>query len=600
MRCDVVYSEAVVNGWRGEPGRPPRGGEDDRPREPARAIGNPFGVRGADWRLWIHRRVWARHVSTTGADAGVQARLGAAKSFPRVASSGTSVNRKRDYLMGLAALTVATAVAMGFKAIGLIDANLVMTYLLGIVLVASWCGRGPAVAMSIASVLLFNFLFTTPYYTLIVDDPQYVYTLAVMLAIALIVSHLTARMREHARLAIERERRTEALYRVSHALAGTSGQLRLASVARTELTALLGGEVAVYLFREGRLQLAADQARMLIDGPYEADAAQWAFDHRAAAGRGTEHLGNARALYVALNGAERTVGVLAWQPHADDDPIDAARRRLVDAIAPQVALAVERDWLAQESQRILAEADAERQRSSLLSVVSHDLRTPLAAIAGSASSLVEHDFDAETRKELAAIIYEESDRLSRLVDNLLHLTRIQSGSMRVEKEWLPLDEVIGSALRRVETSMRGREVRLSIPPELPLVPMDGLLMEQVLVNLLDNAAKYSPVDSPVEIAAQMTQEGVEVTVGDRGPGLSEVDKGRVFELFYRGVLKAGTRSRGAGLGLAICRAIVRAHGGRIWADSREGGGTSLTFVLPVKGVPSSLQGLEARRDATDV
>jgi two-component system sensor histidine kinase KdpD len=170
--------------------------------------------------------------------------------------------------------------------------------------------------------------------------------------------------------------------------------------------------------------------------------------------------------------------------------------------------------------------------------------------------------------------------------------------LKVEKEWLPLDEVIGSALRRVETLIRGHEVRLNIPPELPLVPMDGLLVEQVLVNLLGNAAQYSPRDSSVEVSACVTPEGMEVAVADRGPGLNEEDRGRVFELFYRGTVKAGDRSRGVGLGLAICRAIVRAHGGRIWADSREGGGTSLRFVLPVKGVPPSLDGLDVQGDST--
>ncbi len=543
--------------------------------------------RGDDkwWRRFWWRSVTDRVIAMSS-EIDVHVVRGAetesAFSRPALGTRGGS----RDYLMAAGLLVLASGVSAVFDRLGLTDANLVMTYLLAIVLSATWWGRGPAIASSVASVLLYNFLFTTPYYTLEVDDPQYVYTFVVMLTIALIVSALTSRAREQARLASDREQRTEALYRVSHALASTSGRLQLVAVAQEQLGAILGGQVVVLLPQGDSLRPLLSQGRGIAESPVEHEAARSAFVNRRMAGRSTDTLSAAQAIYVPLPGLDLTVGVLGWQPEDDKYLVDAAQRQLLDAVSTQVALALERDRLAQETQRILTEADAERARSSLLSVVSHDLRTPLAAIAGSASSLVMDRLDAETRNELARTIYEEADRLSRLVENLLHLTRIESGAMKVEKQWQPLEEVVGSALRRIEPALRGHEVRLDLPSDLPLVPMDGLLIEQVLVNLLDNAARYSADGSPIDLSARRTATGVQVTIADRGPGLGEAEKERVFEKFYRGVTVRSDRGRGVGMGLAICRAIVAAHGGSIWVESRNGGGACFNFVLPVDGASS--------------
>lgn len=531
-----------------------------------------------------HRSVADRVIGMSG-NIDVHVVYGAEASPSSSFPAGAARRNGRDYLLTACSLVVATLVAVAFDSLGLIDANIIMTYLLGIVLVATWWGRGPAIAASIVSVLLYNFLFTTPYYTLVVDDPQYIFTLAVMLSIALIVSTLTSRVREQARLAVERELRTESLYRVSHALASTSGRLPLVGVAQEQLGKMFGGQVAVFVPEGDTLRPVLRRGHSLAETPEEMDAALWAFRHRQVAGRGTDILPASQALYLPLNGLESTVGVLAWQPEGDEHLVYPTQRQLLDAVSTQIALALERDWLAQETQRVLSEADVERSRSALLSVVSHDLRTPLAAIAGSASSLAEDTLDAETRRELATTIYEESDRLSRLVENLLQLTRIESGAMKVEKQWQPLEEVIGSALRRVETALGTHEVRLDLPAGLPLVPMDGLLVEQLLVNLLDNAAKYSPDGSAIDLFARLTPEGVETTVADCGPGLPEAERERVFEKFYRSSAVRSHRGRGAGMGLAICRAIASAHGGRIWAEAGDNGGTCFRFVLPVEGTP---------------
>jgi two-component system sensor histidine kinase KdpD len=262
---------------------------------------------------------------------------------------------------------------------------------------------------------------------------------------------------------------------------------------------------------------------------------------------------------------------------------------LLETFAAQTALAIERVALVDEAQQARLRSETERLRNSLLSAVSHDLRTPLATITGSASALVEQEarLDAAARRELAQAIQEEADRLNRLVHNLLEMTRLESGGVRVRKDWHPLEEVVGSALARVEKRLGERRVDIDLPPELPLVPLDPLLIEQVLINLLDNAIKYTPEGSPIDISAAVEDRAVGVTVADRGPGFAPGEEAQIFEKFYRGQ-DAGTRT-GAGLGLAISRGIVEAHGGRITAEPRAGGGAVFRFTLPLAAEPPEVR-----------
>jgi len=260
----------------------------------------------------------------------------------------------------------------------------------------------------------------------------------------------------------------------------------------------------------------------------------------------------------------------------------------LETFCGQVALALERAQLAAEAQQAQVRVETESMRSALLSSVSHDLRTPLASITGTASSLLEGDatFDPATRRMLLETLSEEAERLSRLVRNLLDMARLQSGALRVSKEWHPLEEVIGAALGRMERPLRGRPVVTRVPEDLPLVPIDDVLIEQVLINLLENAVKYTPCGSEIELTAHVSEGGVMVGVADRGAGIPPGDETRLFEKFYRG---RSTTSHGAGLGLAICRGIVEAHGGRIWAENRSGGGASFQFTIPVTGRPPDME-----------
>lgn len=536
------------------------------------------------YRFW-RRSVVDRLIAKSGdidvyVIRGVEEKLGAPPP-----PSARQRPRFWPYAYAVGILVPATGLALAFNAVGLTHANLVMTYLLAVVLIAARLGRGPAIASSVGAALLYNFFFTTPYYTFVMNDPARIYTLAVMLVIALVVSALTARVRGQVELSRESERRMEVQYRVSQALASSSGLLQMAVAAEEQLTTILGGEVVLFAQEDVSLRPLVRRGHGFANSPTELEAARWVFKNAQPAGRGTDTLPSAQAMYIPLQGTDATVGVIAWRPERDDDLFHIEQRQLLESFARQLALAFERDRLAQEAQRILAEAEAERLRSSLLSAVSHDLRTPLAAIAGSASAMIEGRLDDDTRKELARTIYEESDRLSRLVENLLHLTRIESGSMKVDKQLQPLDEVVGSALRRVESALQNHRIETTIPAEIDSVPLDGLLVEQVLVNLLDNAAKYTPAGSTITLSAERTPQGVEVAVADRGPGLDEAERERVFDKFYRSSHVSSDRGRGAGLGLAICKAIVQAHGGHIRAEAHEGGGTRFVFTLPTDANP---------------
>jgi two-component system sensor histidine kinase KdpD len=261
----------------------------------------------------------------------------------------------------------------------------------------------------------------------------------------------------------------------------------------------------------------------------------------------------------------------------------------LETFAAQTALAIERVALVDEAQQARLRSETERLRSSLLSAVSHDLRTPLATITGSASALIEGEgsLDVATRRELAQAIEDEADRLNRLVHNLLEMTRLESGGIRVRKDWHPLEEVVGSALARVEKHLGERRVDIRLPPDLPLVPLDPLLIEQVLINLLENAVKYAPGDAPIEISASVENHTARLAVADRGPGFAPGEVTRVFDKFYRGQA-VGTRS-GAVLGLAIARGIVEAHGGRITAEPRSGGGALFRFTLPLAAEPPEVR-----------
>ena len=489
------------------------------------------------------------------------------------------------YGLAVGAVVVATAVAWAmFPRFEL--SNIVMVYLLSVVAVAVRTGRGPAAVASILSVAAFDFVFVPPYWTFAVSDSQYLVTFAVMLVVALVVSGLTVSIRAQAEAARERERRTSALYAMSKELASTRGIDALLEVAVRHLLDVFQGRLVILLpGADGRLEPRAERLAPFHLDPNDLAVSQWAYDHRQPAGVGTDNLPGAQMLFVPLVASRGVVGVLGMRL-ADPDLFETPdQRHLLEAFANQIALAVERGLLAEEAQSALVGIESERLRNTLLSSVSHDLRTPLAAITGGTSALLDHTtpLDEPARRELLLTMREEADRLNRLVQNLLEMTRLEAG-MQVRKEWHPLEEPIGAALAHFGARLKGRPVTTTIPPDLPLVPLDPILIERVVANLVDNALKYTPAGSPIEISAGRDGDGVVVEVADRGPGLPLGDEGKVFDKFYRGIRSV----TGSGLGLAICRGLVEAHGGRIDAVNRPGGGATFRFTLPVKESPPAL------------
>jgi two-component system sensor histidine kinase KdpD len=320
--------------------------------------------------------------------------------------------------------------------------------------------------------------------------------------------------------------------------------------------------------------------------------AQWVHDLGQKAGLGTSTLPGANALYLPLVASRGVVGVLGVRPKNHRSLQNPAQLQLLETFANQTALAVESARLAEEAQRAQVLIETEKLRNALLSSVSHDLRTPLASITGAASSLLEleNEIETATRRDLTQTIHEEATRLNRLLRNLLDMTRLESGAVKLSKEWQPLEEVIGAALTRLEEQLAGREVRTLLPPDLPFVAFDGVLLEQVLVNLLEHAIKYTPAGSPIEISAQPANNVMIVEIADHGPGMPPADVEKIFDKFYR--TRSAEGKGGIGLGLTICKGIIEAHGGRIWAENRPDGGAAFRFTLPINGEASKLSAQE--------
>jgi two-component system sensor histidine kinase KdpD len=467
--------------------------------------------------------------------------------------------------------------------------NLVMVYLVGVVAISLWFGRGPSIVASCLSVLAFDFFFIPPQLSFAVSDTGFLFTFAVMLATGLVISTLTSRARAQAEAARQRERRIAALYALSRVLTATQEINEIVNAVSRQSGDAFDAQVALLLpDAEKRVEVQGVAFGGFRLDEKERGVAQWVFDHGRKAGFGTDTLPGAGALYLPLVVASGTVGVLAVRPTQLSRLLEPDQVHLMEAFAGQTAVALERANLAAEAERVRVLVESERLRNSLLSAVSHDLRTPLTAIAGASSTLIEggQRIDAATRRELSESIYEEAESLNHLVGNLLDMTRLEAGAVTVQKEWQSVEELVGAVLNRLARKLADRPVSTQLPGDLPLIYVDALLIQQVLLNLLENAEKYSPQHAPIEISAASSAGTVTIEVGDRGPGLPAGDEKRIFEKFYR---SPAARSRsGVGLGLTICRGIVELHGGKIWARNRDGGGAVFGFSLPVEEQPSEI------------
>jgi two-component system sensor histidine kinase KdpD len=493
------------------------------------------------------------------------------------------ISKKRLLGLGGAIGTSACSTLVSWLMTGRFElANIVMVYLLGVVFVAARFGREASILTSFLSVLAFDFFFVTPYFTISVDDAQYLLTFVIMLLVGIVISHLTSNMRAQTKVAAHRERRARVLYALSEELAVSRTLIDAAKVSVRHIQAEFGGtNVLLFPAVGGRIIYPLDTPLPESLKGCDLGVAQWVFDHNQIAGQGTDTLPGADAVYFPMTGYRGVIGVLALRAANLRRVFLPEQRRLLDTFLNQIVQTIERVRLSDDAQQSQMRIESESLRNSLLSAISHDLRTPLASIVGAASTLVDKDaqLSEADRQELGFTIYDEALRMSNLTNNILDMARLDAGKAQLNRQWYPLDEIIGGALARLKRKLEGRIVNTKLPEGLCLVRLDAVLIEQVLINLLENACKYTPAGMPIDISAERSVHTLKVTVADRGQGIPAGEEEKLFDKFYR-LDREGSQS-GVGLGLSICKAIVIAHGGLIGANNRPEGGAEFYFVLPM-------------------
>jgi len=500
----------------------------------------------------------------------------------------------RSYLTSLllvAGATLISEIAGKF----LSPTNMIMFYLLAVVVAALRLGFRPALFTALMGVLAFDFFLVVPYYSFAVADTQYLITFAGLFTVGAVISTLVARARRQTETLRVREAQTTTLYALSRDLASAVGLSDILNAVIRHVSETIDAQIAILLPEGESLNLRASSSGFSL-GEKEKSVALWAFRNGQMAGRGTDTLSSAELLYNPLQTGGRIVGVMGMKLRDSDEGLAPERRRLLEAFSSQAALAIERvNWAQKAEQAQLLQA-AEKLERSLLNSISHDLRTPLSSITGALSSLRdEGNFpDGQSRRELIDLAWEEAGRMDRFVSNLLDITRLEAGALKLKKEPYDVQDLLGSSLGSLEPRLKERKIKIDIPANLPLIPMDSVLMAQVLMNLLDNALKYSPPDGMVEIAARIRDNLLEIEVADQGPGIPEEYLPKVFNKFFR--LSRTEEVSGTGLGLAISKGIVEAHEGKIWAENRPGGGSKIVFTLPltISGMESKFQAVDER------
>lgn len=480
--------------------------------------------------------------------------------------------------------------------------NVALVYLMLIFAVALVAGPGPATVAAVVSFIVYDFVFIPPYATFSIARTDHVLALFVYLGVAIVTGQLVSRVRSRGEIAEREQRRTALLYELNAALIGdvTLDQILNRIVERV---------VSVYGAAGSQLLLPDADGELVVRAAYPAGdsvkpdrqqraVADWVMEHRAPAGQSStgrrirrpHGVGEHSAvvvrrehdqLYLPVATVDRVVGVLGVSGKPGGGRFDAEDETLLASFANQAALALERARLSEEAARAIVLAQSDELKSALLAAVSHDLRTPLAAIKASVTSLLDRsvDWDEAARREFLEAIDEETDRLTMMVGNLLDLSRIEGGALRPDREWYDVAELVSDVARRLRTRSAGHPVTTDVSPELPLLWFDYVEIAQVLMNLGENAIKYTPAGTPIRISAHATHDAIEFAVSDRGAGIPADQAARLFEKFYRG--EAAGRVPGTGIGLTICRGLVEAHGGRIWVESRLGEGTTVRFTIPL-------------------
>lgn len=518
----------------------------------------------------------------TGIDKNVAA---LSSATPPALQFGTDRGRLSGFVWAFLACLLITILALPLR--GFLDpANMVLLYLLAVVLVAIRFGGKPGIFASFLAVLAFDFFLVQPYQSLSVADSQYLLTFAIMLTVALIISSLTANLRLQARMAFYGERRASALFDLSKALSTALTDADVVEVATRHIEAMFQAKMALLLpDQQGKLQLPTAETKVRSFLSHVAlHGAQAVYNSAAADNHEGEPKMSDRVLYLPLRAPMRIRGVLAVMSHDARQLLLAEQQRLLQTCAAQIALALERVHYVEVARNALVSMESERLRNSLLSAISHDVRTPLTAIVGLSSTLAsQRSLSNESRQEMAEAIQDEAVRMANLVTNLLDMARLHAGRIKLNRQWQPLEEVIGAALGQLSRMLDGRNIEVALPPTLPLLDFDAVLIERVLCNLVENAAKHTPPDMLVRISAAVSGDEVLVSIEDNGSGIPAGMEEAIFTKFTRATPEP-TRP-GVGLGLSICRAIVEAHGGRIWLDGGYANGARFVFTMPVGSPP---------------
>jgi two-component system sensor histidine kinase KdpD len=500
----------------------------------------------------------------------------------KVATRSAEQLELRPYLAS--SIFVGIALGLGIFIQRYLDiSDVALVFLTAVLISAVTSGLWPALYASVASVLCYNFFFLPPLYTFTVSDIENVVALFFFMVVAVIASNLAGRVRDQALTARQRAKTTEDLYLFSRKLAGVVSMDDLLWATAFQIASMLKVRVVLLLPEGGTIAVRAGYPPEDVLDEADLAAAKWAWERDHAAGRGSDTLPGAKRLFIPMRTARGAVGVVGIDSDKPGPLLTPEGRRLLDALIDQAALAIERVALVEDLDRARLAVETDRLRSALLTSISHDLRTPLASILGAAGSLTSypHLLDDAAREELAMTIQEEGERLNRFISNLLDMSRLEFGGLSLNTSFVDLGEVAGSAIERASKILARHRVEVDIASDLPMLRLDPVLFEQVLFNLLDNAAKYSPEGSTVRLQAQRDGETVVLGVLDEGPGIPPDDLERIFDKFYR-VRKVDTQRAGTGLGLAICRGFVEAMKGTIAAGNRrDRSGAVFTISLPV-------------------
>ena len=471
--------------------------------------------------------------------------------------------------------------------------NIALLYLLPVLISAFYWGRGPSLLASILGVLAFDFFFVPPFYSFAVDDIRYLFTFGVYLLVAIVISAMASRLRNELEKTRKSEWLTIALYALSQQMAAVADLQQMLEILVNTIAEAFGGKIVFMMpAADGNLiEAASSPAGTTLSGGNEIGIAQWVMEHGKYAGRGTRVIRESPTFFLPVKVENRTLAVLAVSLETEDESVSPEQLQILEAFANLASVGLIRVQLAKEAEKAKWLSESEKLHTALLNSVSHEIRTPLASITGAVTGLLEGAvISTESRDILLSTIKEEAQRMNRFTSNLLDMTRLESGILKPNVDWCDMQDIIGVAIREVRDILQKHRLQVDIPAGLPLVKADFALIEHVIINLLENAAKYSPPGGEISISVKPRDKELLFSIINAGPTIPVQDRQYVFDKFYR--LHASESRAGIGLGLSICKGIIEAHAGKIWVESSEQNRNCFIFSLPIPDQPSQPQGEE--------